>query len=239
MYNLFEKKPVQIILLVCLGVFVLEFIWMDSRHIVGIAILAVLAYFSWQHYYREPNRFIFWVSIIIIGSILIDTVFFRIIIGIVLAWFIIQYLQNQSAEKGNVRVVKFSEESIQESDVLYTNKWFGQQKRGTQPYQWQDYNSQTIIGETVIDLTQTVLPKGEPLVLVRHLAGMIKIIVPYDVEVSIHHSVFIGSVDIFGYGYDQMTNRVVHYQTENYQQANQRVKIYTSMIAGKFEVVRG
>lgn len=239
MHNLFDKKPIQFLIIICSIVFLFEFIFFNSNQILWLILLGAIAYYSWEHYYREPYRVTFWIVIIIIASILLDRIFFRILFGALIIWFIIQYVQNQSDTKQKSRIVQFDDEPIEETEILYSNKWFGGQKIGDQPYQWQDYNSQTLFGETIIDLTQTVLPKGEPLILIRHIAGTIKIIVPYDVEVSIHHSIFLGSVDIFGYGYDQITNRVIHYQTKNYHEANQRVKIYTSMIAGKIEVVRG
>lgn len=239
MFNIFDKKPFQTLIVIGLVILVVELILLDSHQMFWLLILGIAAYFLWQQYYREPNRILFWIAVVIMISILFDLYFFRIFFGVIIIWFIIYYVQNQSDDKQAPRPVKFSQETIEESEILYSNKWFGQQKRGEEPYRWQDFNSQTLIGQTEIDLTQTVLPKDEPLILVRHLAGTIKIIVPYDVEVSIHHSVLIGSVDIFDYGYDQITNRVIHYQTEHYQTANQRVKIYTTMIAGKIEVVRG
>lgn len=239
MNNLFDHNRFKILIIVCAVALLFETIFLDSNQVIWLVLLGVVAYFTWEHYYREPNRMIFWSVMVIIFVILIDGIFFRVLLGGVVIWFMIEYLQSQPDKKLKSRDVRFGNEPINESEILYSNKWFGHQTIGKQPYQWQDYNVQTIFGETVIDLTQTVLPKGEPLILVRQFAGTIKIVVPYDVEVSVHHSTFLGSVDIFGYGYDQITNRVTHYQTENYQQANQRVKIYTSIIAGKIEVVRG
>ena len=238
MLNIFDKKPFQTVILIGLIILVLELIFSNSNQFVWVILAGVVAYYSWQQFYRPPNQVIFWISIVVLVSILFDQIYFRVIFGVIFIWFIIYYMKNQSEEKEEATELRFSEEPIEEKEILYANKWFGRQTRGEAIYQWQDFNSQTVIGETVIDLTQTVLPKDEPVILVRHFAGTIKIIVPYDVEVSINHSVLIGSVDIFGYGYDHVTNRVIHYQTENYQKASQRIKIYTSIVAGKIEVIR-
>src|SRR5690625_5631373 len=61
-------------------------------------------------------------------------------------------MKNQSEEKEEATALRFSEEPIEEKEILYANKWFGRQRRGEAIYQWQDFNSQTVIGETVIDL---------------------------------------------------------------------------------------
>lgn len=239
MFNLFDKKTIQYLALVILVVFLIEFVFLKSNHMIWIIICGVISYFSWQYYYRQEYRVFFWLGIAGMGLALLNTMFFRVLLVFPVLWLAFYIYQNISDNKKEPEPLQFGQETLEDKEVLYSNQWFGKQNIGEKPYHWQDINSQTLFGETIIDLTQTVLPKGEPIILVRHLAGTIKIIIPYDVEVSIHHSVFIGSVDIFGYGDDQVTNRVIHYQTENYQEANQRVKIYTTMLAGKIEVSRG
>lgn len=239
MFNRFDKKIIQYVTLAILVIFLIEFIFLDSNHIIWLIICGVISYFAWQKYYREEYRVLFWAGIIGIGIVFLNTIFFRVLIVIPIVWLAIYLYQYFSKPKDDTVPQKFGNEPLVEEEILYANQWFGKQEFGKKPYLWQDINTQTLFGETVIDLTQTVLPKGEPIILLRHLAGTIKIIIPYDVEVSIHHSVLIGSVDIFGYGDDQITNRVIHYQTENYNQAHQRIKIYTTMLAGKIEVSRG
>lgn len=239
MFNLFNKKPIPYIILLILVIFLIEFIFLDSKHIVWTLICGGVSLIAWNYYYRQEYRILFWLGILGVGINLLETIFFRVLLAIPVIWFVIYYFQKIREDKSEPTLLQFGEEVLEESEVLFSNQWFGKQEIGNQPYRWQDINIQKLFGETVIDLRQTVLPKGEPVILLRNLAGKIKIIVPYDVELSIHHSVLIGSVDIFGYGDDQVVNRVIHYQTENYQKAPQRVKVYTTILAGKIEVSRG
>ena len=58
-------------------------------------------------------------------------------------------------------------------------------------YEWNDVNIQAGIGDTVIDLSYTVLPKGETVIFIRNVMGKVTIMIPYDVEVSVNHSVFL------------------------------------------------
>lgn len=236
--NLFNKRVGYALILVILIIFAYEFIYLHPQQIIWLIIFGSISAFAWQRYYREGDRVLFWIGLIGGGLILLQTMFFRFVLLVPIIALGLYLLQNMLNQEGEKESLQFEKEPLEEKEVLYTNKWFGPQNVGEKTYEWQDIHLQRVFGDTVIDLNQTVLPKEEPLILLNQLAGTIKIIVPYDVEVSIHHSILIGSVDIFGYGHDQMTNRVIHYQTENYHQATQRIKIYTSMLIGKIEVSR-
>ena len=62
--------------------------------------------------------------------------------------------------------------------------------------------------------------------------------IPYDVEVSVHHSVFFGSARILDFNESSLINRLIKVETADYEQANQKVKIFTSMMIGDIEVKR-
>lgn len=94
------------------------------------------------------------------------------------------------------------------------------------------------IGDTVIDLGNTVLPKGESVIVIRSFIGNVKILVPYEMEVSVSHSVLAGTGKIFEHHEPKMMNQTVSFQSEGYDQAQQKVKIITSMIVGDLEVKR-
>ncbi|SEO21759.1 lia operon protein LiaF [Amphibacillus marinus] len=238
MFNEESKKWIQYSLLAIVALFIIEFVFL-GRSFIWLLIWGVLVYLSWQYYYRPEGRVMFWISVVALCITLMDTIFFRLAVAAVFIGAILYVYQHRRTQLAHSRSLQFGEEPIEQEELLFSNQWFGRRTTGKRPYQWQDINSQVLVGETVIDLNQTVLPKGEPIIVVHHAAGTIRIVVPYDVEVSIHHSVFAGSVDIFGYGDDRLTNRTVHYQTKNYREAKQRVKIYTSMLIGKIEVRRG
>ena len=99
-------------------------------------------------------------------------------------------------------------------------------------------NIQAGIGDTVIDLSYTVLPKDETVIFIRNVMGKVTIMIPYDVEVSVNHSVFFGSVRILDFKESSLMNRLIKVETADYEQANQKVKIFTSMMIGDIEVKR-
>jgi lia operon protein LiaF len=99
-------------------------------------------------------------------------------------------------------------------------------------------NLQTGIGDTIIDLSNTVLPKGEAVISVRNFIGNVRILVPYEIEVSILHSVITGYTEVFEHKEERVFNQLLQYETEHYVEAEQKVKIITSMILGNLEVKR-
>jgi len=73
---------------------------------------------------------------------------------------------------------------------------------------------------------------------IRHIMGKIEIYVPYEVEVSIHHSSVFGRAHIFSQHHWELMNKSLFYQTENYDTSYPRVKIITSIFSGDIEVKR-
>ncbi|WP_182200812.1 cell wall-active antibiotics response protein LiaF [Paraliobacillus salinarum] len=237
---MFNRKNMHIAEYVLIGIiifFIFEAIFIHTESLVWIGIWLVIIFLARQHYYRPIGRMFFWIGLVALGITVINTITFQFVLFITLVLFLLYWYQKK--ERTNDYQPQFPiNQQLNEEKVLFTNQWFGKQQTEQSAYEWNDINIQTIVGETNIDLTYTVLPKGEPLIIVRHLFGTMKIVVPFDVEVSIHHSVLFGSVDILNHRDDTITNRVIHLQTEAYNQANQKVKIVTSMIAGKIEVTR-
>ena len=61
----------------------------------------------------------------------------------------------------------------------------------------------------MIDVTQTVLPKGLSFVSVRQSLGKVTIYVPYEIPVRLHFATIIGEADIFGRGVQRLWNQSV------------------------------
>ncbi|GAA5415926.1 hypothetical protein Pryu01_00958 [Paraliobacillus ryukyuensis] len=237
---MFNFKNMNIIDYVLLGIiifFCFEAVFIHTGAFIWLIVWLIIVYLARQHYYRPVGRIFFWVGIIGFGITLLGTMTFKLLLFLSIVLLLLHW--HQSKQASFVHHPQFpSNDTVTEKKILFTNKWFGKQKTQAEPYEWDDINIQTLVGESTIDLTYTVLPKGEPLIVVRHLFGTVRIVIPFDVEVSVHHSVFLGSIDVLGHRDDQVTNRVIHLQTDGYQSANQKVKIVTSMIAGKIEVTR-
>ena len=62
------------------------------------------------------------------------------------------------------------------SKPLFQNKLFGGQKTPDHEYEWNDINIQTGFGDAVIDLSYTVLPKGESVIFIRNVMGKVTVL---------------------------------------------------------------
>lgn len=130
------------------------------------------------------------------------------------------------------------EEPLVQVDNLFNERFFDDFRTEETAYQWKDVNMHGIYGDRVIDLSNTVLPYDTAIISIRHLVGNIEIYVPYEVEVSIHHSSIFGRASIFGEYHGRLMNKSLHYETKKYNTAHQRVKIVTSLFSGDIEVKR-
>lgn len=165
---------------------------------------------------------------------------FRLLLFVFLSYSVIRFFQTKQASSP---IIQKSDDIPKENEIffsepLFKNKWFGHQKTKKEVYSWNDVNIQTWIGDTAIDLNYTILPKGESVIVIRKLFGNIEIIVPYELEVTVHHSVLFGSFSIFEHSDMKLWNETIRCQTKEYHSAVRKMKIITSVVAGHLEVKR-
>ncbi|SDM49578.1 cell wall-active antibiotics response protein LiaF [Sediminibacillus halophilus] len=240
MFNRKNTDFIDMILLITTVIFVFELLFDGPRLLFFLFLYGAAIYYGRKRIDKSWGRLVFWAGLLGLIIIILNTVAFKFLLLTIVAYFVLKwyhskkdpvYYQPQFEEDGSAR-------GTIQRPAMFTNKWFGRQKTSSGAYEWQDVNIQTGIGDSIIDMNNTVLPKGESVILIRNLFGNIEIQVPYEVEITIIHSALFGSAEILDYKEKQMWNKVIHLETENYQHAKQKVKIVTSMLAGKIEVKR-
>jgi len=116
-------------------------------------------------------------------------------------------------------------------------QWIGNERIGSQVYEWDDINLDILTGDTIIDLGNTLLPKKENAVIVRKGFGRTRILVPSGVAIKLEHSTFIGNVLFEGEQTGLRNERITIYSAD-YNENNRRLKILTNTIVGDLEVIR-
>jgi Predicted membrane protein len=223
--------------------FIAELLFFNGEALFFLMMMIFCVYIGRKRMPKKSGLLLFWIGII--GGVLsfFNMFTFRLLLFAVFIYFIFHYVQNkQVAAKKSPKIEEadpiLSQEETFSKTPLFQNRLFGTQRTEEQIYKWNDVNIQTGIGDTVIDLNYTILPKGEAVIVIRKLIGNIEIIVPYELEVSVHHSGFIGSYSIFDYSEPNVWNETIRYESKNYHESAQKVKIITSITFGRIEVKR-
>jgi lia operon protein LiaF len=189
------------------------------------------------------GKAIFWFGIIGFVFALFSTWAFKFFLMVLVVYFIAKFRQNKHDPKTISPSLKEpvgqSEEEFIVKRPLFQNKWIGHQETKDYAYEWDDINIQCGAGDTIVDLTNTVLPKGESVIFVRNFIGNVQIVVPYDLELSLSHSSLVGTSNILSHKSENMINQTIIYRSGNYSEAIRKIKIVTSLFIGDLEVRRG
>ncbi len=224
-------------------ILLLEILFFNKGLIFSLLISGGLIYLGRKRSGKKFRKLLFFAGIIIFVISILNMMTFKFLLLAILLHFFIQLLNSKKqpakiAPEMIKAEQKPQEETLIASKPLFENLFFGQQKTPYGVYEWNDVNIQAGIGDTIVDLSFTVLPKGETVIFIRNLIGNIQILVPYEMEVSVHHSSIAGTTTVFGSREAKNFNHSFQLKTAGYDQADQKVKIFTSLIVGNLEVSR-
>lgn len=119
----------------------------------------------------------------------------------------------------------------------FKRAWFGNERIGSNVYEWDDINIDILAGDTIVDLGNTLLPKDDNVIIVRKGFGRTRILVPLGVAVLLEHSTFYGNVHFEEEKY-QLRNESVKFYSTDYDTNTRRLKIITNTLLGDVEVIR-
>ncbi|WP_085991420.1 cell wall-active antibiotics response protein LiaF [Oceanobacillus senegalensis] len=241
MFKRFQTDTFNWILIIGVILLIFEIIFFYGGSLINVIISAVFVFIGWKKFRKLWGKIVFWVFLVSFVFSVLNLLAVRFLIAAVLVLFIIDYSKKKKGEEYISPTLSGSEinqGTIMQMEPLFDHKWFGDQATTDTAYGWRDINIHSVFGDKVIDLSNTVLPNDTAVISIRHIMGKIEVFVPYEVEVSIHHSSVFGRAHIFGKHHWKLLNNSLLYQTENYDSAYPRVKIITSIFSGDIEVKR-
>ncbi|EIJ82148.1 Cell wall-active antibiotics response protein [Bacillus methanolicus PB1] len=244
MINKIKSDYISWILIIGFVLLFLEISFFNKGIIFSLLVASGMIYLGRKIMPGKFGTLLFWAGLIFFVASIFGMITFRFFLLAILIHLIIQFSQSKRHPEKIIPVIKENEKSstgdktvIRRKPVL-ENIFFGQQKTPEHVYEWNDINIQAGFGDTVIDLSYTVLPKGETVIVIRKMIGNVQLLVPYDLEVSVNHSSLAGSASIFDHKEEKIFNQNLHIQTPDYDNQEQKVKIITSIIVGELEVKR-
>ncbi|KAB8125790.1 cell wall-active antibiotics response protein [Gracilibacillus oryzae] len=236
MSNLGKTDLIRLLIISGCILFAIEFFFIDTGLLFIIALTFIGIYFGRRSYHKSGGKAIFWGAVVCLFIVIINTIAVRFIFLVVIGYIVWKWYQSKPRKE--IYIPKFSDD-LAEDGTMYKSNWFGTFHKGKEPFAWQDLNLQSVISDVTIDLNNTVLPEEESVIVIRQLVGNIEIIVPYDVEVIVEHSVLYGEYMVMNDQEQHAFNRSIYRKTDGYDHAPQKVKIFTQVLVGKLEVKRG
>ena len=222
----------------------IEIVFFNEGIIFSIFVSGAMIYFGRKMMPKGWGRLLFWGGLLSLAASLIGMLASRLFLLAILVYFIHKYTQSKK-EPQMVKPVfnepngsEVSESMIIEQKPLFSNTGIGSHRTPQHAYEWNDVNIINGIGDIVIDLSNTVLPKGEAVIFIRNMVGSIKIFVPYDVEINLCHTSLAGAAEVLDYRQERSFNQRLDIQTPSYNAADEKVRIFTSNLVGDIEVKR-
>nr|WP_239558531.1 cell wall-active antibiotics response protein LiaF [Peribacillus deserti] len=239
-----KLKTDHINLLIWISIFLIfvELLFFHSGLIFSLLLSAGLIYIGRKKYNKTFGMILFWFGILTLVITILNMFAAKFLILALIVYIFVVYNQSKKSPK-KIRPIILEKNPIKEETIikkapLFQNRFYGTKTTGEHVYEWNDINIQGAIGDTEIDLSYTVLPKGESIIFIRHGVGNVRVLVPYDIELCVNHSAFIGSTRILNEQEPKIFTQNTIYQTANYDEAAQKVKIFTSLFSGELEVKR-
>lgn len=242
MFRRLSTDTLNWILIIGVVLFIIEIAFFGGGMIISALFCGLFIYVGWKKFYRLWGKVFFWIGIIGLAFAVFNMMAVRFLIIAFIILFIIDYSKSKKeAERIHPEIdpdTNDDQENMIKTKPIFKSKFFGDQQTRNQAYPWSDINIHGVFGDRMIDLSNTVLPDDTAVISIRHIIGNIEIYVPYEVEVSIHHSSVFGRARIFGMHHLNLTNQSLFYRTEKYDSNYPRVKIITSLLSGDIEVKR-
>lgn len=244
MFQRIKKDFAGWIVIIAGFLLLLEIFVLHPGLIFSFLVAIGLMYYGKKGRKRKISKLMFWAGLLVLLISVLNMFTVKFLLFSLLFYWFVQYIQKKNNKEVIKPIIKHKEagdadEVIIKKEPMFRNRLFHRNETPDHVYEWKDINIQTGASDTIIDLSYTVLPQGETVIAVRNLVGNVKIYIPYDLEVSINHSVLLGSAYIF----DEENavnafNMNIMRSSTGFDQAETRVKIITSFLVGNLEVKR-
>ncbi|GGA72316.1 cell wall-active antibiotics response protein LiaF [Ornithinibacillus halotolerans] len=239
MFRRLKTDTLNWILIVGVILLIVEIFFNFGGAIIPAIFSSIMAYVGWKNFSKLWGKILLGIGLVILVFSILNLLVVRFLIIVVIVLFIMDYVDSKKKDlKPDLPSNVINNDRLIKVNPFFQNKLYGDQNTEDTVYQWRDVNIHGAFGDRMIDLSNTVLPNDTAVISIRHVMGNIEIYVPYDVEVSIHHSSVFGRAYIFGDYQEDLLNKSLLYQTENYDTTYPRVKIITSLFSGDIEVKR-
>lgn len=204
--------------------------------IISIVLLILGRHFRKKGHRIRGNVLLVLGAFSLITTIFSSTAFQMLFVGLLV--FVGYHLYTSRQHPSSIQVELKDDiqcERIIRHEPFLKSMLIGNYRMMNHTFELHDINIRYGLGDIVIDLTTAMIPEGETVIIIHGLVGNISLYVPYDLELSVHHSVVVGNMFILGEE-EKGFNQSLILRTEGYVHASRKIKIISSLIVGDTEV---
>lgn len=237
---MFHKKEFFVsIWLLTLGFFALG-VSFGTLILQGYVIYAlfVLVVFAIGYFIRHHlvGKVIMWLSLLVFVALLFEkiTSYLALIAWALFVLFLVKSLMTKTQMR--VQQLVITNHTSQKHAKIEKTSWFQAQLSQDSSYTFEDVHDTSMFGDTVINLTQTILSDNSPIIVLHKGFGDVRILVPLEIGVVLSSHTLYGNVFFEQEDYHLRNAKLTMY-SRNYATATKKLKIVTTVYIGNVEVV--
>lgn len=127
-------------------------------------------------------------------------------------------------------------EADKDNDFFNFKTWFLNQHQGKETFSWKNFQYYSVYGDSLIDLTNTIVPRKTNVIGIHKVVGNIKIIVPTGTGVSLHVNSYRTTLRWQGKQYALQNEKFI-LENEDYQENPRKIHLIITQGWGNIEVV--
>lgn len=120
--------------------------------------------------------------------------------------------------------------------LLKSQSMFDSREENKNVYEWDDINLVYFGGNSIIDLGNTILPRGENIVLIRKVFGRTRVIIPKGLGLRLNVSAISGQVSFESQQY-LLRGDNFQWTSPGYSEADRKLKVLITIVTGDIEVI--
>lgn len=227
-----NKQLPTYLLLLFLLMFV-EFVFLGNHNIINLFLGGILVYFGM----KRERKWILYVGLAFLAVALLSVWSLRLLLFIFILHALYLLWKGTPPEQLFRPIQTYEEET---PNGIWKNKLFSFYQSPFRSYEWEDVHISGFYGQTIVDVTNTVLPKQTSFISIRQTFGQVKIEIPYEVPARIHFSTVYGEAKILHHQPQTLMNETLHFKDgyDTKRVDSPELIISVSLFAGSFEVIR-
>lgn len=214
---------------------------------LGVLIVGSLIAIRSKSFKTTSKKHMYWLigGLLVLFSLLSTTavwmmlicaiLFFATIGGKLFSKFDPLHFENAPWQDKEIIVVETTT-NLPKNGKRFKRTWLGNERIGNTIYEWDDINFTIFMGDTIVDIGNTLLPKDESYVVIRKGFGKTRILVPAGIGIMVEHSAFKGKVSFEDEIYI-LNNESVKLYSKNFDENTRKLKLITNVLIGDLEVI--